>query len=132
MRNWVVGLLAAAVLTMAPVGSRQVEASAYPWGLCTWWAAAMRPDIGYSISGNARSWGRAAAAAGFRVDGYPTVGAIAVFQPGVQGAWGLGHVAYVTAVGTRSWFQVSEMDFPYAGRVTYRWARTGWGVTFIH
>lgn len=131
MRKWFVGVLIAAAMA-APTGSSVAEASAYPWGMCTWWAAHMRPDIGYSVSGNAWYWSTAAVADGFRVDGRPTVGAVAVFQPGVQGAWGAGHVAYVTSVGSAGWFQVSEMDFPYAGNVTYRWAHTGWGVTFIH
>lgn len=132
MRQWFVGLLATAVLVLTPLASGQAQASAYPYGQCTYWAAQMRPDIGASVSGNAWYWGTAAANAGFAVDGYPTRGAVAVFQPGVEGAWGAGHVAYVTAIGNNGWFQVSEMDFPYRGTVTYRWAHTGWGVTFIH
>jgi surface antigen len=126
-----IGLLTAAVLVLVPAAGT-AEASYFPWGQCTWWAAHMRPDVGNSISGNAWYWAEAAADAGYRVDGYPTVGSVAVFQPWVQGAWGLGHVAYVTAVGSNGWFQVSEMDFPYYGEVTYRWAHTGWGVSFIH
>jgi len=85
-----------------------------------------------ATGGNAWYWGIGATRAGFVVNSYPTVGAIAVFQPGSQGAWGLGHVAFVTAVSANGWFQVSEMNFPYFGQVTYRWTRTGWGVNFIH
>ena len=132
MRKWIVSIAASALLLLNVIGTGPAEASFFPWGQCTWWAANMRPDIGYRVSGNAWYWGASAANAGFAVNGYPTVGSIAVFQPGVQGAWGLGHVAYVTSVGSNGWFQVSEMDFPYLGKVTYRWAHTGWGVTFIH
>lgn len=130
MRKWLVGVFTAALLVLVPMAS--AEASSFPWGQCTYWAAQMRPDIAASVSGNAWYWGTAAANAGFTVNGSPTVGSIAVFQPGVEGAWGAGHVAYVTSVGNSGWFQVSEMDFPYYGQVTYRWAHTGWGVTFIH
>ena len=131
MRKWLVSLFAVTMLVLVPLAGT-AQASSFPYGQCTYWAAQMRPDIGRSISGNAWYWSTAAADAGFNVNGVPGVGAIAVFQPGVEGAYGAGHVAYVTSVGGNGWFQVSEMDYPYFGRVTYRWAHTGWGVTFIH
>ena len=59
-----------------------------------------------------------------------------MFEPGVQGASGLGHVAHVEAVYGNGTFLVSEMAF-YGfgggwGRVSYRIAHTSWGVSFIN
>lgn len=131
MRKWLVSLVASTMLVLVPLAGT-AQASSFPWGQCTFWAAQMRPDIARNVTGNAAYWGTAAANSGFNVNGVPGVGAVAVFQPGVEGAYGAGHVAYVTSVGANGWFQVSEMDYPYLGKVTYRWAHTGWGVTFIH
>lgn len=131
MRKWLVSVLAAVLLVIVPMAG-SAQAAAFPWGECTYWAAQMRPDIGNSVSGNAASWAYSAANADFVVNAQPAIGSVAVFQPGVEGAWGAGHVAYVIALGNNGWFQVSEMDYPYFGRVTYRWAHTGWGVSFIH
>lgn len=131
MRTWLVSAFAAVLLVMVPMVG-VAEASYFPWGECTYWAAHMRPDIGSVVSGDAAQWATSAVDAGLPVNDVPSTGAIAVFQAGVQGAWGAGHVAYVTTVGANGWFQVSEMDYPYFGRVTYRWAHTGWGVSFIH
>jgi surface antigen len=131
LRKWLVSIFAATLLVIVPMAGN-AQAAAFPWGECTYWAAQMRPDIGNSVSGNAAYWATSAANAGFLVNGQPVVGSVAVFQPGVEGAWGAGHVAYVVATSNNGWFQVSEMDYPYFGRVTYRWAHTGWGVSFIH
>ena len=66
----------------------------------------------------------------------PAAGATVVFQPGVQGASGLGHAAHVEAVYGNGWFLVSEMSFFWNGggwgRVSFRYAHVGWGVTFIY
>jgi surface antigen len=87
--------------------------------------------------GNAGKWSLNARSRGLAVGATPRVGATAVFAPGVQGASAVGHVAHVVAVsGTR--FQVSEMNFyggtPHGGfgKVDYRWAHTGSGVSFIY
>ncbi|MGA8117162.1 MAG: CHAP domain-containing protein [Actinocatenispora sp.] len=45
--------------------------------------------------GNAENWDNAASAAGIAVDGNPSRGSIAVFNPGVDGVGSYGHVAYV-------------------------------------
>jgi surface antigen len=82
-------------------------------------------------------WAINARRRGLHVGATPRVGATAVFAPGVQGASSLGHVAHVIAVsGSR--FKVSEMNYyggtPYGGfgRVDYRWAYAGSGVSFIY
>jgi len=135
LRRLLTGAVLIACMAVTPVLTEQAEAASYnpfSWGQCTWYAFNMRPDLAGSVWGNASNWSYAARVSGQAVGYQPQAGALAVFQPGVQGAWGAGHVAYVTAVGNNGWFQVSEMDFPYAGRVSYRWAHSGSGVSFIY
>ena len=103
----------------------------FPYGQCTYWAAQMRPDLIGSVWGNAWHWVYEARWSGWTIGYQPERGAVVVFQPGSGGSGWLGHVAYVTAVGNNGWFQVSEMNFPWWGTVTYRWVHTGWGMSFI-
>lgn len=110
----------------------------YYWafGQCTWWAQYKRQDENLTHMGNAQYWASGAAARGYRVGSVPAAGATAVFQPGVQGAGGAGHVAHVEAVYPQGWFLISEMNFYWNGggwgRVDYRYVHTGWGVQFIY
>ena len=87
--------------------------------------------------GNARYWA-ADAQQSWRhltVTSTPTPGSTVVFQPGVEGAGGGGHVAHVLAVFPDGWFELSEMNFYWSGggwgRVDYRYAYVAWGVSFI-
>lgn len=125
-------LMSGAPVLAESAGARAYYVSSFPAGQCTWYASQMRPDLAGEVWGNASNWASAARASGHATGNSPQAGALAVFQPGVQGAWGAGHVAYVAAVGGNGSFLVNEMDFPYAGRVTTRWARAGGGVTFIY
>ena len=110
----------------------------YNWafGQCTWWAQYERKDENLMHMGNAQFWASGAASRGYKVGSYPAVGATVVFQPGVQGAGGAGHVAHVVKVYPDSWFLVSEMNFYWNGggwgRVDYRLAHAGSGVQFIY
>ena len=110
----------------------------YSWafGQCTWWAQWMRRDENLTHMGNAMYWAASAARRGYRVGTVPVAGATVVFQPGVQGAGGAGHVAHVVAVYPGGWFLVSEMNYYWNGggwgRVDYRFAHAGWGVQFIY
>ncbi|MEO7000565.1 MAG: CHAP domain-containing protein [Ktedonobacterales bacterium] len=110
----------------------------YYWafGQCTWWAQYERRGENLMHMGNARYWGAVAAGRGYRVGSRPQAGATVVFQPGVQGAGGAGHVAHVVKVYPNGWFLVSEMNFYWNGggwaRVDYRLAHAGWGVSFIY
>lgn len=110
----------------------------YSWvfGQCTWWAQYRRQDENFSYIGNARYWADGAAARGYSVGNIPVAGSTVVFQPGVQGAGGAGHVAHVEEVYPGGWYLVSEMNFFWngggLGRVDYRYAHTGWGVSFIY
>jgi surface antigen/LysM repeat protein len=122
----------------APVVNRNVAVRAsgpnyFPYGQCTWWAAQERPDIGGRVVGNASAWLYSARAAGLATGSRPQVGAIVVYQPGAQGAGWTGHVAYVSSVASNGTsFTISEMNFPYWGRVTTRASWTGGGVSFIY
>jgi surface antigen len=110
-----------------------VRAGAYPGGWCTWYAWYRAPAL--TGLGNAWQWAANARARGLPVSSVPQVGATAVFQPGVQGAGGGGHVAHVEAVLGGGWLLVSEMNFAWNGGgfglVDYRYVHTGPGVLFI-
>lgn len=115
--------------------------SFYPgvFGQCTWWAAYERQDENFSSFGDAMFWAGGALSHGYPVGNIPVPGSTVVFQPGVQGAGGVGHVAHVEKVYTQGWFLISEMNFYGAGTngggygvVDYRLVHTGYGVQFIY
>ena len=114
-------------------------ANGYYWwafGQCTWWAQYKRQSENLRRMGNARYWAAGAAARGYRVGRTPVAGSTVVFQPGVEGAGGAGHVAHVEKVYPGGWFLVSEMNFYWNGggwgRVSYRFAYARSGVSFIY
>jgi N-acetylmuramoyl-L-alanine amidase len=91
----------------------------YSRGYCTWHAANRRAAIGRPIPnrmGNAISWARAAASAGYVVDGNPRAGDV-LWHRNIGGA---GHVAFVEGVNADGSLLVSDMNYPSWGRVTYR------------
>jgi surface antigen len=91
----------------------------YSRGYCTWHAANRRAAIGRPIPnrmGNAISWARAAASAGYAVDGNPRAGDV-LWHRNIGGA---GHVAFVEGVNADGSLLVSDMNYPSWGRVTYR------------
>lgn len=107
------------------------------FGVCTWWAWYTRrdePQLG--TLGMARDWIANARARGMSTGYSPSVGATAVFQPGVQGAGSGGHVGHVVQILSGGWFIISEMNFYWNGggwgRVDYRYVHTGSGVAFIY
>jgi surface antigen len=110
----------------------------YSWafGQCTWWAQYERKDENLMHMGNAQFWASGASSRGYTVGSQPRVGATVVFQPGVQGAGGAGHVAHVVKVYPNDWVLISEMNFYWDGggwgRVDYRFAHAGSGVQFIY
>ena len=111
------------------------------FGQCTWWALVALDDEGISTAGMtnlgyyAKSWAAGAIAQQFTVVNAPIPNSTVVFQPGIEGAGGGGHVAHVIAVYPGGWFLVSEMNFSWNdggwGLVDYRYAHAGWGVQFI-
>jgi hypothetical protein len=121
-----------------PYGVREPAHDPYAvaFGQCTWWAQHERRDENLRGMGNARYWAAGARRRGYRVGTVPARGATVVFQPGVQGAGWAGHVAHVLIVYPNGWFLMSEMN-AYGngggwGRVSFRYAHMGWGVSFIY
>jgi LysM repeat protein len=110
-----------------------------PWGgsfgQCTWWASHKRPDHNYLGMGDAWAWLYAAPQRGYTVTTTPTANATVVFEPGVESASGIGHVAHVEQVLGNGWVLISEMNFFWNnggwGRVDYRYITAGPGVYFI-
>jgi surface antigen len=128
-------VLVSLILTTV-VGSPAAYAeNKYPSCNCTWYAQERRQDLPHFDywSGYALNWGSSARANGFRTGSVPEVGAIVVFQPGVPGVGGYGHVAYVEQVYSSSSYRISEMGWgSWPCSVNYRTAYTGTGVEFIY
>lgn len=111
-----------------------------PWagsfGQCTWWAAHKRPDENFAGIGDAWTWANGARARGYTVTADPVVNATVEFDPGVESAGGIGHVAHVEQILDNGWILISEMNFAGNGggwgRVDYRYITAGPGVWFIH
>ena len=106
---------------------------------CTCYAHERRPDLTTITTGDAKYWIGEAEAAGYPTGTEPRVGAIVVFQPGVQGADPTkGHVAYVESVHSPTSFHISEKGWYDPPRwndrcaVHGRDASTGDGVAFIY
>jgi len=93
--------------------SRGIGASGgYAYGNCTSYVHWRRAQLGHPIQsrwGNATSWARSAANAGYRVDNTPSVGAI------IQNSGGYGHVAIVEAILPNGDLQLSEMNASVSG-----------------
>ncbi|HLZ24353.1 MAG TPA: CHAP domain-containing protein [Ktedonobacterales bacterium] len=106
------------------------------FGACTWYAWYRHSREPLMRLGNAAAWAWNAPRFGLRTGHAPVAGATVIFQPGVQGASGLGHVAHVEKVYRNGWFLISEMSFYWNGggwaRVSYRYAHIGYGVSFIY
>lgn len=110
----------------------------FPYGQCTWWADQRFYQLHHVFvpwnGGNAEAWQWANRAYDFhwRVSYRPSVGAIMDLQPGVQGAWGTGHVAVVERVLRNGHVIASNMNW---GRAPYEVVNVefvpGPGITFI-
>lgn len=84
----------------------------FPWGYCTWYAAARRPDVTWM--GNAKEWMANASAQGRAVGKIPAVGAIVQTN---ESWWG--HVGIVDAVNGDT-ITVSEMNYQGFGVISTR------------
>lgn len=106
----------------------------FPYGQCTNWADLRYHELsGYWVSwnGDAWQWANNAAAAGWNVSTTPRVHSIVVFQPGVDGAGGVGHVAIVESINADGSIHTSnynwgspvysEQDFPVVGGMSFVW-----------
>ncbi|HEX4203295.1 MAG TPA: CHAP domain-containing protein [Ktedonobacteraceae bacterium] len=107
----------------------------FPYGQCTYWADYryhQLTGVWVDFSGNADAWGGNAAAAGWVQSSTPHSPSIIVLQPGVQGAGGYGHVAFVESIHNGT---VTTSDMNWAGSganvvdVTFSYPASG--VSFI-
>ena len=109
----------------------------FPYGQCTWWANQRYYQlhgvfVPWHINANAWQWTARASNFGWRVSAVPRVGEIVVLQPGVQGAYYMGHVAVVEQVLSGGHFIASSMNWGASrGGVTNSQFHAGPGVTFI-
>lgn len=102
-------------------------------GQCVWYVERVRSDLNLVHAGNARDLTRSAALRGYHTGAIPAVGAIVVFQPGVQGANGVyGHAAMVVQVLGSGRFVVQAMAAPSLWVVSSSVHSTSWGVSFIY
>ncbi len=106
-------------------------------GNCTWYAyerfkqfSGVYPNIG----GNAYQWNENAAAHGWLVLNSPATQSVVVFEPGVQGASSLGHVAWVDYMQPRSdgtYIHVWEMNWKGLNIISDRWVKHVAGMSYI-
>jgi surface antigen len=109
----------------------------YPYAQCTWWANQRYHQrhgafVPWTTNSNAWQWPTRARQYGWKVSSKPSVGSIIVLQPWVQGAYGLGHVAYVERVLSNGRVIASNMNWAGNGsRVVNSQFHAGPGVSFI-
>jgi len=95
------------------------NSNGYDYGWCTWHAANRRREIGRPIPsnlGNAISWYYIARNNGMPVGDAPAEGAV-IWHARMGG---LGHVGFVEKMNDDGSILVSDMNYPYWGRVSYR------------
>jgi len=123
-----------------PLSASMLQGSAdniFPYGQCTWWANQRYHQLHGSFvpwrtNANAFQWVARAAESGWRVSGTPTVGSIMVLQPGVKGAYGLGHVGVVEQILTDGRVIASSMNWGnHPDAVTQATYAPGSGVSFV-
>ncbi len=109
----------------------------FPYPSCTWWANQRYHQlhgayVPWRTQAAAWQWTARAQDFGWRVSNRASQGAIIDLQPGVQGAYGAGHVAVVERVYADGSVLASNASWggsPYS--VTYVHFHLGNGVTFI-
>ena len=89
----------------------------YDYGYCTWYVKNRRGASIPNSLGNANTWYYRASAAGMAVGSTPRPGAVGTTTRGA-----LGHVVYVESVNGDGTINISEMNAPIWGKVTYRTA----------
>lgn len=89
----------------------------YDYGYCTWYVKNRRGASIPNSLGNANTWYSRAAGLGMAVGSTPRAGAVGTTTRGA-----LGHVVYVESVNADGSANISEMNAPVFGGVTYRTA----------
>lgn len=103
-----------------PVLAGASNGNGYAFGNCTYYAYNRRVQLGLPVGsfwGNAATWAMYASAAGYRVDGSPSVGAIAQWNAYSNSSIGYyGHVGIVEQVYPDGSITISEMNnYAYGG-----------------
>ncbi|WP_220199951.1 CHAP domain-containing protein [Ktedonospora formicarum] len=106
-------------------GTIQGGSSNHGWpGQCTDWAAKRfheRTDVWVPWYGNAWEWLNGAMQYHWNVSAMPTVGAILVLQPNVQGAGSYGHVAIVEGINNNGTVHISQYNWQGGVGVYSEW-----------
>src|SRR2546430_4758670 len=89
------------------------------------------PNGKSAFFGNGATWDAAAASIGYVVDAHPTVGSVAVWHGGEDGAWSGGHVAYVMAVDAAGNATVEEYNWSNYLRYGQRTTRAPRYIHFV-
>lgn len=89
---------------------KELPATSYPIGECTWGAKTLAPWAG-DFWGNGGDWADSARQAGFKIGSTPKVGAIAVWSGANGYGGGYGHVAVVTDVHSTTSIRVKEANY---------------------
>lgn len=105
------------VVAAAPVYD---GSNTYDYGYCTWYVKNRRGASIPNSLGNANTWYSRAAGMGMAVGSVPKPGAVGTTTRGA-----LGHVVYVESVNADGSANISEMNAPVFGGVTYRTASAG-------
>lgn len=101
---------------VAPLRSYDAS-NTYDYGYCTWYVKNRRGASIPNSLGNANTWYYRAQALGMAVGSEPRAGAVGTTTRG-----SLGHVVYVESVNADGSINISEMNAPVFGGVTYRTA----------
>ena len=118
--------------------AHQSQRNQFPWPQCTWWANQRYHQqhgifVPWRTQSNAWQWKARAHDFHWRLSNAPAVGSIMVLQPGVQGAYGGGHVGVVEKVLGHGYFIASNLNWgAHPTVVTYVKFHAGAGVTFVH
>ena len=106
--------------TAAAVAGNYGGGNTYDYGYCTWYVKNKRGSSLPNGLGNANTWYSRAAGMGMAVGPTPRAGAVGTTTRG-----SLGHVVYVESVNADGSINISEMNAPVFGGVTYRTASAG-------
>jgi hypothetical protein len=109
-----------------PIDPSQYPPAGSAFGYCNWWVNELHRDKPNLLYGSQYRRGSA-----------PVPGAAIYFAGLVQGAGASGHFAQVVAIAPdHYWMLITEMNFAWRGggfgKVDYRYAHVGSGVTFIY
>lgn len=110
----------------------------FPYGQCTWWAAQRyyqfhKIYVPWRTQADAWQWSARAQDFRWTVSTQPVAGSIIDLQPWVQGAYGLGHVAFVEKVLDNGHVIASNLNWGmYPAQITSVEFAPGPGVTFIY